>query len=163
MQWTAALINLLLPLLFFVSLGFIIYAIILLIRSRIKKSKLLRIRALKVGILPIVYIVGMLSLFKYLSWNYNRKMMPTIAGTYQYSLNDTFQLTYELRRDNTYLIKSPLMTASGTWTIETNTYLITFYDQQKKELTRSMVKMTAARPSLLFLNNKDTIELIKRE
>lgn len=163
MQWTAALINLILPLLVFVSLGFIIYAIILLIRSWIKKSRLLRIKAFKVAILPIIYIVGMLSLFKYVSWNYNRKMMPKISGTYQYSLNDTFRLTYELRSDNTFLVKSPLMTASGTWAIEPNTYLITFYDQEKKELTRSMLKMTQTKPSLLFLNNKDTIELVKRD
>ena len=105
----------------------------------------------------------MLSLFRFLSWNYNRKMVHQLSGTYQYSLNDTFRLTYQLRSDNTFLIKSPQLTTSGTWAIAPNTYFITFYDQDKKELTRSIFKMTPNRASLLFLNNKDTIELVKQD
>jgi len=89
-------------------------------------------------------------------------MMPSIAGTYQYSFNDTFQLTYVLRSDNTFVIKSPTINDSGTWAIGANTYLIRFYHPGKKEFTRSFFKMTSAEPSLLFLYGKDTIQLIKQ-
>ncbi len=159
----AALINLIIPLLFIISIGFLLYSIVLFILSLVKKSRPLRLLSFKVAPLPLLYIVGMLSLFRFLSWNYNRKMMPKVSGTYQYSLNDTFRLTYQLKSDNTFSINNPQMTTSGTWAIETNTYLITFYDQDKKELTRSMLKLTSNKPSLLFLNNKDTIELVKQE
>ena len=160
---TAALINFIFPLLFFVSIGFLLYSIVLFVLSLVRKSRQLRVRSFKVAILPLLYIVGTLSLFRFLSWNYNRKMMPKISGTYQYSFNDTFRLTYELRSDNTFLINSPQMTASGTWAIETNTYLITFYDQNKKELTRSLFELTPDKSALLFLNNKDTIQLVKQD
>ena len=160
---TAALINFILPLLFIVSIGFLLYSIVLFVLSLVKKSRPLRTRSFTVAIFPLLYIVGTLSLFQFLSWNYNRKMMPKISGTYQYSFNDTFRLVYQLKSDNTFSIKSPRMTASGTWAIETNTYLITFYDQDKKELTRSLFKLTPTRSALLFLNNKDTIELVKQE
>ena len=159
---TAALKNLLLPLLFLVSIGFLLYSIVLFILSFIRKSRQLRLRSFKVAILPLLYIVGTLSLFRFLDWNYNRKMMPKVSGTYQYSLNDTFRLVYELRPNNTFLINSPQLTTSGTWSIGTNTYLITFYDQNKNELTRSLFKLSPNHCSLLFLNNKDTIELVKR-
>lgn len=159
---TAALINLILPLLFIVSFGFLIYSIILFIRSLIKKSKSLRIKSFKVAILPLIYIVGMLSLFRFLSWNYNRKMIPKVSGTYQYSFNDTFRLTAVLKKDNTFVLQSPLLDTSGTWKIETNTYFITFYGKGKKELTRTTLKITPTKSSLFFLNNKDTIELVKQ-
>ncbi len=158
-----ALINFFLPLFFIASIGLLAYSLVLLIVSLVKKSPSLRKKAFKFAILPLIYVVGMLSLFRFVSWNYNRKMMPKISGTYQYSLNDTFRLTYQLRSDNTYMIKSPALTASGTWAIESNTKLITFYDQDKKELTRSLLKLTSIKPSLLFLNNKDTIELVKQD
>jgi hypothetical protein len=77
-------------------------------------------------------------------------MIPKVSGTYQYSFNDTFRLTYELRSDNTFLVNNPEMTASGTWTIGTNTYLITFFDQNKKELTRSLFKWTPDKSALIF-------------
>jgi hypothetical protein len=160
---TAALINLIFPLLFIVSIGVLLYSIGLFVLSLVRKSRPLRTRSFKVAILPLLYIVGTLSLFRFLSWNYNRKMMPKISGRYEYSFNDTFQLVYQLRSDNTYSIKSPRTTASGTWAIATNTYLITFYDQDKKEMTRSQFKSTPTKSALLFLNNKDTIELVKQE
>jgi len=160
---TAALINFIIPLLFIVSFGFLIYAIILFIRSLIKKSRPLRIRSFKIAILPFIYIVGLLSLFRFLSWNYNRKMMPQVSGTYQYSLNDTFRLTTVLRKDNTFSIHSPLIDTSGTWTIETNSYFITFYGKDKKELTRTTLRITPTKSSLFFLNGKDTIQLVKQD
>jgi hypothetical protein len=159
---TAALINLILPLLFLISIGFLLYSIVLFVLSLVRKSRQLRIRSFKVAILPFLYIVGTLSLFRLQDWNYNRKMMPKVSGTYQYSFNDSLRLTYELRSDNSFLVTSPRMTDSGTWAIGTNTYLISFYDRNKKELTRSLFKWTPATSALLFLNNKDTIELIKR-
>ncbi len=44
-----------------------------------------------------------------------------------------------------------------------NSLLITFFDRDKKVLTRSLLKLTPAKHSLLFLNNKDTIEMVKQD
>jgi len=159
----AALINLILPLLFILSIGFLIYAIVLYILSLAKKSRLLRTKSLKISILPLLYIVGILSLFKFLTWNYNRKMIPQVSGTYLYSFNDSTHIIYNLKTDNTFIFQSSDKTINGTWEIATNTYLITFYDQDKHEFTRSVLQITPTNKALVFLNNKDTIRLLKEE
>ena len=158
----AALFNFIAGLLGLISIGLLLFSIVLLIIGLVRKSRRQRILAFRLMIGPIVYLVGMISLFRFSDWRYNRKMMPIIAGTYQYSLNNTFRLTYELRSDNTFSIKSPILNDSGTWAIGANTYIIRFYHPDKIEFTRSFLKMTSTEPSLLFLNGRDTIELIKR-
>lgn len=158
----AALFNFVVGLLGLTSLGLLLFSIALLVISLVRKSRRQRILAFRLMIGPIIYLAGMISLFHFSDWRYNRKMMPSIAGMYQYTLNDTFRLTYELRSDNTFVIKSPTITDSGTWAIGANTYLIRFYHPDKIEFTRSLLKMTSAEPSLLFLNGRDTIELIKQ-
>jgi len=158
----ATLFNFVVGLLGLISLGLLLFSIVLLVISFVRRSRRQRILAFRLMIGPIVYLVGMISLFRFSDWRYNRKMMPIIAGTYQYSLNNTFRLTYELRSDNTFSIKSPILNDSGTWAIGANTYIIRFYHPDKIEFTRSFLKMTSTEPSLLFLNGRDTIELIKR-
>jgi hypothetical protein len=158
----AAFFNFVVGLLGLTSLGLLLFSIVLLVISFVRKSRRQRILAFRLMIGPIVYLVGMISLFRFSDWRYNRKMMPSIAGKYQYSFNDTFRLIYVLRSDNTFVIKSPTINDSGTWAIGANTYIIRFYHPDKIEFTRSFFKMTSAKPSLLFLNGKDTIELIKQ-
>jgi hypothetical protein len=157
------LINFILPLVFIASIGLLLYSLVLLILGLVKKSRALRRRSFLFAIGPLIYVVGMLSLFRYLKWDYNRKMMPTIAGTYQHTFNDTFRVVYQIGSDNTYSIKSPTIDAFRTWAIESNSLLITFFDPDKKVLTRSLLKLTPTKPSLLFLNKKDTVEMIKQD
>jgi hypothetical protein len=158
----AALFNFIVGLLGLTSLWFLLFSIVLLIISFVRKSRRPRILAFRLMIGPIVYLAGMIGLFRFSDWRYNRKMMPGMAGTYQYSFNDTFRLTYELRSDNTFVIKSPTITDSGAWAIGANIYVIRFYHPDKIEFTRSSLKMNSTEPSLLFLNGRDTIQLIKQ-
>ena len=113
-----AFFNFVVGLLGLASLGLLLFSIVLLVISFIRKSRRQRILAFRLMIGPIVYLVGMISLFRFSDWRYNRKMVPSVAGTYQYSFNDTFRLTYVLRSDNTFVIKSPTINDSGTWAIE---------------------------------------------
>jgi hypothetical protein len=157
------LINFLIPLLFFISIGFLLYAIVILILSFVKKAPQLRYKSLKISALPVLYIVGTLSLVKFLAWNYNRKMIPQVAGTYLYSFNDSTRVNYVLNTDNTFIFQSPNRTVNGTWAIATNTHQITFFDQDKHEFTHSVLQISSTEKALVFLNNKDTIRLVKQD
>ena len=97
------------------------------------------------------------ALFNRAFGNFFSLKVPTPAHFGFQSHDWTFRLTYELRSDNTFVIKSPTITDSGTWVIGANTYLIRFYHPDKIEFTRSLLKMTSAEPSLLFLNGRDTL------
>jgi ABC-type Fe3+-siderophore transport system permease subunit len=59
----AALLNLILPLLFFTAIGLVIYAVILLVIAWKRRSKPLRIKALKLMGIPIIYILYTLIYF----------------------------------------------------------------------------------------------------
>ena len=59
----SALLNLFLPLLFFVSVGLMIYASVLFSSSIKQKRNDLKSKALKIGIPALLYIVAMLSIF----------------------------------------------------------------------------------------------------
>ena len=113
-----AFFNFVVGLLGLASLGLLLFSIVLLVISFVRKSRRQRILAFRLMIGPIVYLVGMNSLFRFSDWRYNRKMVPSVARTYQYSFNDTFRLTFVLRSDNTFVIKSPTINDSGTWAIE---------------------------------------------
>jgi hypothetical protein len=143
------------------SLCLLLFSLVLLVISLVRKSRRQRKLAFWLMIGPIIYLGGMLTLFRFANRRYNNKMMPILTGTYQYIANDTFRVTYELKGDNTFLIKSPSLRDSGTWTIDPNAYLIHFYHPDKTEFTRSGVKMTGGDPSLIFLNGADTIEMTK--
>jgi hypothetical protein len=161
--WIPALINFILPLLFIASIGFLIYAIILFLIGVRKSSRPLRIKSLKITILPILYIVGTLSTFAILDSRYNTKMLPELTGTYlYYTSNDSSYMKVALRSDNTFVFENPHQTINGRWTIETNTYLIIFYDKEKHELSRTSWVKTPTKRALLFLDNGKQVELIKQ-
>ena len=84
----AAFFNFVVGLLGLTSLGLLLFSMVLLVISFVRKSRRQRVLAFRLMIGPIAYLVGMISLFRLSDWRYNRKIMPSIAGTYQYSFND---------------------------------------------------------------------------
>ena len=60
-----AILNLVLPILFLVSIALLIYAIVLFINAKANNSKALKNKAIKIGILPLLYILISLAYFYY--------------------------------------------------------------------------------------------------
>src|SRR4051794_17602872 len=92
------LLNFILPVLFIASIGLIIYAIILLIRSFKNRSKQLRLKALKIIIAPLLYITIAFTVFATTNRRFYSKVLPQIPGTYR---ADSGHLAITLRKDRT--------------------------------------------------------------
>ena len=77
----APVLNLLLPLLFILSLGFLFHSLYLFL-----KSKSLRKKAVKRAILPLFYIVGTLTFFSYRKSQIKKELSSEVVGVFIYSL-----------------------------------------------------------------------------
>ena len=162
------LLNLLLTLLFLGSFVIIIYCIALVFA---RKSKEIRFKALRIAILPVVYIVAVLLYSKYILVEKKKVIIKELIGKYVY--DDT---TYE--RDSIFLKKVQITLASnktfryenlavpdpiinGIWDIDNRTTTIQFTDLKGKIVWEAYKKVIANKPNLIFTSKGQKINFKK--
>ena len=161
MAWLSAIINLVIPLLFLASLCVLVYCVVLLVISLVRKSRPMRSKAFKISILPLLYIVGMLSFFKINQEYYDHKMIPEIKGAYVYRSGDSINVSAFLNGDNTYTINNGTTSFTGKWSITPHTTIITFFDENNKEITHTPWEKRAGKGILPLYFGKTKVELVK--
>jgi len=161
----APVLNLLLPLLFILSIGFLFHSLYLFL-----KSKSLRKKAVKRAILPLFYIVGTLTFFSYRKSQIKKELSSEVVGVFIYSpgknltspSNDS-SLKILLTQDKRFQYTNPFIADSlkgGTWDIDTDPNRIYFYSAHKKLLGAALLKRRNLRLYLVF---KDSTQFVKIE
>lgn len=103
------LLNFLLPVSLLLSIGAIIYAIILFLSSINGGKKSNRIKAVKVATVPLVYISGVLTLAHFKRVETNQSIVRELTGVYRYhrdksvsNANLNFESRFTINKDFTY-------------------------------------------------------------
>jgi hypothetical protein len=158
------LVNLLLPLLFILSIGLVFHSIYLFL-----KSKSLRKKAIKRGIVPLIYIVGSLSFFGIRKAQIQKNLESELIGFFNFiqvkkvdsiSFLDS-SLKIILSQDNRFQYVNPSVADSlklGTWKLQVDPNRLYFYSQSKALLWVANLKR---RNSQLVLFFNDSTKFVK--
>ena len=156
-----SLINVLLPVLLIAAVALTIYALVLFIRSVLKKSKELRAKSLRIAAIPLLYIVCMLLYFVYIN-NHDKSITRQLPGTYLYKLSDSIRFQAVIKPNHVYELSAGGDVLTGHWRLVSNTETVLFYDQTGKEFTHSTLASDSGRICLPFFFNKQQIKLVKQ-
>jgi len=154
-------LNFFIPLLFLLSIGFLIHAIYLFL-----KSKSLRNKAIRRALLPLVYIVGTVSFLIYRKAQIRKEAESELVGSYTYAHRKNDEpilffdapLSVELSQDKKFQYLDPSIEDSlrtGTWEVYVDRHQIRFYGAGKKLFRIAQLRRSRSRLVLFF--NDSTI------
>ena len=155
-------LNIIIPLLFFVSIILVIYGVNLLTQSVKQSKKELKSKALKIGIPSLIYLIVFLTFMIYFKKDRDIKMIPKIAGLYVYRV-DSLESKFLLNNDHKFNFTNTRDSVSGTWKYEENMSGIYFYNTRRQNLWRSKWSNTTEKTVLKFVEDKKNIEFIKEK